>query len=219
MAADDELVDEQNELWISLQEASALLGVTPSTIRRWGDTGRVPVKRTLGGHRRFEREAIVKLAHGQKPTQLQSAPQTLLTRPQAAPWGIDPNEMARQQWHSNLVRHAGAAHLRGVGQRLLGLLMQYINRREQDQRFLDEARSLSMTYGREAQHAGVSLHDTVEAFLFFRRAFAQMSYPPPGIAQPYDLVETAALQQRIDQFMDAILLGTITGYEEYLQAE
>ncbi len=50
------------EDWFSLQEASALLGVATSTLRRWGDAGRVPMKRTLGGHRRFPRQAITRLA-------------------------------------------------------------------------------------------------------------------------------------------------------------
>jgi len=38
--------------------------------------------------------------------------------------------------------------------------------------------------------------------------------PVPGIAQPNDLDQAVALHARIDRFMDAVLLGAITGYEQ-----
>lgn len=192
--------------WLSIQEASALLGVTPSTLRRWGDSGRVRMKRTLGGHRRFAREDIVRLA-GQP---VGAAPPA----PSAPAWHVDGRELARQPWHDRLVSGPLAERMRGLGQRLLGLLIQYVNRRDEDGRFLHEARAVGASYGQQARAAGVSLHDMVEAYLFFRSAFSQLALPLPGIAQPADLVEAAALHRRLTRFMDAILLGAVAGYEE-----
>jgi excisionase family DNA binding protein len=194
--------------WLSLHEASALLGITSSTLRRWGDDGRVPMKRTLGGHRRFPREAIARLAAGSPA----SVALTRMPEPQR-PWSFDARELARQEWHTHFTAGPLTDRMRGLGQRLLGLLIQYINRREDDDRFLVEARAVGETYGRESHIADVSLHDTVEAFLFFRRAFSQLAMPLPGIAQPTDLAATAGLRARLDHFMDAILLGVITGFE------
>ncbi len=194
--------------WISLQEASALLGVAASTLRRWGDEGRVPMKRTLGGHRRFSRAAIDRLAAGQ--------PGEMAIAHAAAPqrgWNFDTRDLARQEWHNRFTAGPLTDRMRGLGQRLLGLLIQYINRREDDERFLVEARVVGETYGHESRAADVSLHDTVEAFLFFRSAFSQLAMPLPGIAQPTDLAEAAGLRARLDRFMDAILLGVIAGYE------
>ncbi len=54
--------DSSTDEWVTLQDASDLLGVATSTVRRWADAGRVPMKRTLGGHRRFSRAAILQLA-------------------------------------------------------------------------------------------------------------------------------------------------------------
>ena len=196
--------------WLSLHDASAILGVATSTLRRWGDAGRVPMKRTLGGHRRFARQAIEKLAREQTP----SSPILPAHAPvQARGWGVDSRELARQEWHARLAARPGADRMRGLGQRLLGLLIQYINRREDDRRFLAEARAVGVNYGREAREASVSMHDTVEAFLFFRGAFSELAMPLPGIAQPTDLAEAATLQTRLNRFMDAILLGVIVGYE------
>ena len=44
--------------WLSLGEASRLLGVTPATLRRWADHGDVAAFVTPGGHRRFPRTVI-----------------------------------------------------------------------------------------------------------------------------------------------------------------
>ena len=41
-----------------LAEAAALLAVSPSTLRRWGDAGKVACRRTPGGQRRFVRAEI-----------------------------------------------------------------------------------------------------------------------------------------------------------------
>ena len=197
--------------WLTLHDASEMLGVATSTLRRWGDAGRVPMKRTLGGHRRFARDQIARLAGGQA-----SHAELIPARPpHPAPhaWGIDSHEMARQEWHARLAARPGADRMRGLGQRLLGLLIQYINRREEDSRFLKEARAVGSSYGGEAYQAQASMHDTVEAFLFFRSSFSEMAMPLPGIAQPTDLAEAAALQARLNRFMDSILLGVIAGYE------
>src|SRR5215216_6152025 len=81
--------------WLTLQDASAMLGVAPSTLRRWGDTGRVPMRRTLGGHRRFPQQAITQL--------VKAAPDTVaLARPVAPQpeWSFDERELARQEWHT-----------------------------------------------------------------------------------------------------------------------
>jgi excisionase family DNA binding protein len=206
---------EASDDWLTLQDASEMLSITASTLRRWGDAGRVPMKRTLGGHRRFARAAIVRLAAGQpsRSDLIPSSPAHPAAQPAPHHWGIDSHEMERQEWHARLAARPGADRMRGLGQRLLGLLIQYINRREDDSRFLKEARAVGSSYGDEAHQAQASMHDTVEAFLFFRSSFSELAMPLPGIAQPTDLAEAVALQARINRMMDAILLGVIAGYE------
>lgn len=193
--------------WLSLQEASALLGITTSTLRRWGDSGRVPMKRTLGGHRRFPREGIQRLV-GSLPSETvqQESPPT---------WDIDIREMMHHDWHSRFSSEGPLTdRMRGLGQRLLGLLMQYINRREGDtHRFLLEARAVGARYGSEAREAKISLHDSVEAFLYFRGAFSHTGIPIRGMAQPTDVASAMKVHEHIDHFMDAILLGMVAGYE------
>jgi excisionase family DNA binding protein len=44
--------------WLRAAEAAALLHVSPKTISRWAKDGRLPHRRTLGGHRRYDPQQI-----------------------------------------------------------------------------------------------------------------------------------------------------------------
>ena len=53
--------------WLSIHEACRLLGVDQSTLRRWSDSGKVPVFRTPGGHRRYaESELLALVGNGSR---------------------------------------------------------------------------------------------------------------------------------------------------------
>jgi excisionase family DNA binding protein len=42
-------------------EVAAILQVSPKTVARWAQQGRLPYQRTLGGHRRYPEQAIREL--------------------------------------------------------------------------------------------------------------------------------------------------------------
>jgi excisionase family DNA binding protein len=43
-------------------QVAAVLQVSPKTVARWAQQGRLPCQRTLGGHRRYPEQAIRELA-------------------------------------------------------------------------------------------------------------------------------------------------------------
>lgn len=47
---------------LSTQEVAVLLNVTETTVKRWSDEGRIQCSKTLGGHRKFELNNIIKFA-------------------------------------------------------------------------------------------------------------------------------------------------------------
>jgi excisionase family DNA binding protein len=47
-----------NRLYLTSGEAARILGVSPRTVNRWADHGRIPCSHTLGGQRRFRPDVI-----------------------------------------------------------------------------------------------------------------------------------------------------------------
>ena len=46
-------------------EVASLFRVTPKTVTRWAEAGKLPFVRTLGGHRRFPARAVLALLETQ----------------------------------------------------------------------------------------------------------------------------------------------------------
>ena len=68
---------------LSVSAAARMLGVSPSSLRAWAAAGRVPHVRTPGGHRRFQREELIRwLADhgGEPPAQPSRAPEPVPSR-------------------------------------------------------------------------------------------------------------------------------------------
>jgi excisionase family DNA binding protein len=49
----------ETSTWVRMGDATALLGVSPATVRRWADEGHLVSWTTPGGHRRFERSSLL----------------------------------------------------------------------------------------------------------------------------------------------------------------
>jgi hypothetical protein len=128
-------------------------------------------------------------------------------------WSDASTHVGEQPWYPHFAQARTAKEMRGTGQRLLGLLIQYVTRRNDDSRFLQEAREVGDRYGLLAARAGASVKESVEAFLFFRRSFSQTALQLPRIAHASDADEIIRFTQRIDRFMDEVLAGMIAGYE------
>lgn len=48
-----EMSDSSEREWLTMAQAADRLGISPPTLRRWTDQGRINARRTLGGHRRI----------------------------------------------------------------------------------------------------------------------------------------------------------------------
>lgn len=65
-------------VYLSRGDVAEIFNVSPNTITRWADAGKLHFVRTLGGHRRYEKETIIDLANSQinehQPIQKEEAP-------------------------------------------------------------------------------------------------------------------------------------------------
>jgi excisionase family DNA binding protein len=199
--------------WLSLGEASRLLGITPGTLRRWADHGDVAAFVTPGGHRRFPRSAIESLV-----------PQTRTRRPLLTGLTASASRVTRAYLRTRQAGRASVdlgigaftdaerADLRDRGRSLLLLLLDHLN--EEPRRSsvkLAEAEEQAAQYGRRAAALGASLAATLEAFVRFRGAFiAELA----AIARRrrLDTREATALLVEGEGAVDRLLVALTNGY-------
>jgi excisionase family DNA binding protein len=200
--------------WLSLGEASRILGITPGTLRRWADHGDVPAFVTPGGHRRFPRSTIESLL-----------PPTRSRRPRLAGIGATAERVARvyrgakpagrpapPPWLAALSEEE-RSEFRQRGHRLLALLLEQLNQEGTNPSGpeLAEATASAAEYGRRAAAHGASLSETVEAFVRFRSAFtgelARMAR-----RRGLDTREATALLVEAERAVDRLLVALMSGH-------
>ncbi len=199
--------------WMGLSEASRVLGVSPATLRRWSDAGRLRVFTTPGGHRRFSRSALERLL-----------PADRSRRPSIGGEGLSPSRIARTYRRA---RREAAPELPWVltltdeqrllfrerGHILAASLLQYLDATRPDAaaHHLQEASRSASEYGTVAATLGLSLSQTVEGFLRFRAPF----HHELAVAvrrRGFDTAETTDLLETAEQAMDRLLVATMTGH-------
>ena len=199
--------------WLGLSEASHLLGVSPATLRRWSDAGRVRVFTTPGGHRRFSRAALERLL-----------PADRSRRPSLAGAGFTPSRIARTYRRASrdaapelpwvlALSDQQRVLFRERGHVLAASLLQYLDatRAESAAQHLDEASVTAAEYGRAAATLGLSLSQTVEGFLRFRTPFHH-ELAVAARRRGFDTPETTDLLETAERAMDRLLVATMTGH-------
>ncbi|HEY8757319.1 MAG TPA: helix-turn-helix domain-containing protein [Candidatus Limnocylindria bacterium] len=196
-------------LWLTLGEASRMLGVDPDTLRRWADTGKVEVLKTPGGHRRFLRESI----EGMLPR-----PRRSLSAIGEAPDRIAAefrkrvrSDLATQDW----TRHFDETSLRWFrerGMRMSDLLIGHLTAgRPGHHARLEQAAALGREYGVEAKRQGLSLGEATQAFLFFRARFLA-EIANVARRRSLDPQPAAVLFAEADRALDVVILALIDGH-------
>jgi excisionase family DNA binding protein len=203
-------------LWLSLGEASRLLGITPATLRRWADDGQVATFVTPGGHRRFPRSVIEGLV-----------PHVRARRPALAGLGVDPERMARAYRRArpaqrpapapwlNALSEADRESFRRHGRQLLATVLGHLD--AEDKRIaaskLEDAVNEAREYGAQARLRGASQAETIDIFLRFRSSFAGEL---AGIARRrrLDTREATALLMEAERVMDRLLVALIDGHTD-----
>jgi excisionase family DNA binding protein len=200
--------------WVTLTAACRLLGVSPSTVRRWADTGLVRTFVTPGGHRRFSRAGLESLL-----------PARPATRPALGDLGETPGRMARGYrraatddparipWVAELgevQRERFRAYGRGIVVALVAALDTGDAARREDR--LREAADACAEYGRIAGREGLGAPMTADLFLRFRRPFlAELA--ALARRREFDAAATSTLMGDANAALDGLLLATLRGWE------
>jgi Helix-turn-helix domain len=169
--AADRSGDGPDDPWLPLGAASRLVGVGPDTLRRWADTGKVQSYLTPGGHRRFLRSSLESMINAPRRARygVERLPDSTRAMAGELHRRVARTGYAGQPWQARLSAEQ-RDDFRRWGQRTFSLVVDYVAASKKTERrlLLEEAEKMGALYGAEASRAGLSLAETVEAFLFFR---------------------------------------------------
>ena len=197
---------------LSLTDAATLLGVHPTTLRRWADQGDILVMVTPGGHRRFPRTEIDRLrgasAHAENEDQFA---QHLVDRALA-----HTREQLTQQRDATWVTGFNASERdakRESGRRLMQLLGQLLAASDSKlEPLLDEVRTIGGTYAEDALRIDMGITDVLRAITFFRDQILESTLAGPD-AVPMDQKAGRRAIQRINTFFSAMLLAVAAAFD------
>ncbi len=194
------MADQPGE-WIGLSEAAGLLGVHPSTVRSWADSGKLPVHRTAGGHRRFLRSEIEILRREPEASGAQFVIENVIGRTRLE---VAEGRLEDQAWYRRLTEPQRKAY-RDESHRLLQQVGELIEAESSK-----ESRQIGREYARISLDAGMTLVEAVEAFLFFRGFLMESinslhgAQSGPAWTQFY---------RQASLFTDALLVSIVESYQ------
>lgn len=159
--------------WLTIQEASDLIGVSPATLRRWTEAGDLEAFVTPGGHRRFDRRSILGLL-----------PSGAKRRRRLHELGETPDRVVRQ-YRRELASHtspgdwvqelgdADRESFREPGRQILAGVLGFLDAGSPDdsEASLVGALDASARYGALAREHNIELDVLTDTFLRFRLPF------------------------------------------------
>jgi excisionase family DNA binding protein len=200
--------------WLTIHEASTLIGVSSATLRRWSDAGDIRAFTTPGGHRRFSRAAVMSLV-----------PSNRRERPNLERLGETTEHLARvyrrhlreaildASWIGELAavdRQPFRDQGRVIAESLLGFFDAPTS--DEAEAAIGVAEAAADAYGRMAGARGASMSDTVAIFLRFRLPFI---HELAGMARrrALDTAQATDLLERATEVIDRLIGALLRGHE------
>jgi excisionase family DNA binding protein len=204
----------QGNAWVTLTEACRMLGVSPSTVRRWADGGVIRTFVTPGGHRRFSRagvESLLPVRQAGHPTPADVGETSDRMTRRYRRWGDE--DPGRIPWVAELEADR-RERFRAYGRRIVSALMDALDAADPGMRTerLRDAEDTCAEYGRVAGREGLGAPMAADLFLRFRRPFiAELA--AAATRSELDAAAACSLTADATQALDGLLLATLRGWE------
>lgn len=207
------------EVWLGVHDASAMLGVSPATLRRWSAAGQIEAFTTPGGHRRYARSMLERLLHRGETAQPSAA-----ALGESAPRMV---QVVRRHLHAAC---EGLSWVEGVddetrcvlglaGRAMVDGLLGYIDAPSQRERLraIEPAMEAAALHGRVAARCQGDLGETVAAFHRFRGLFVD---DLADLACQHDLgtQETTRLLGRANDGVDRLIVALVDAQADTSEA-
>lgn len=198
--------------WLTIREASALVGVSVATLRRWCDAGLVSVFTTPGGHRRFARAAVLDLVPASVPTAALAGGGTTAARMINAYRRANRDSPELPAAFARMAER-NLSELREHGRHIVEALIDALDERgSQEATHHARARAAASACGSLAGAAGVPLQDALTVFVRFRGPFL---HELAGLCRRrgLDASSTAQMLERASDALDSLLPEVIGGFQ------
>lgn len=196
--------------WLTIDAACQLLGVDQSTLRRWSDSGKVPVFRTPGGHRRYNEDDLKALLQGEARPRRRMSRQVLTDLSYSAYESDFLRQVRSRRWY-RAYNTRQLEELRALGRKLVDLAIRTISDRVDHEQIVEEGQAIGRRYGTMSAEAGLSADDAVEAFLFFRYPVIQAMTRFIEEEQ-IPVKRSGRIHMEISQFLDQVLVATVSAH-------
>jgi len=202
--------------WVSVNEAAAVLGVHPGTVRVWSDKGMLPVYRTQGGHRRYKRSEVQLWANTARGHEDVDAASVVQAATRNIRMQITDGRLEVEPWYEKLDDEARGQY-RESARTLFSGLSAYLT--SGGEAGASEAHAIGYEYASRGRRSGLSQVDATRAFLFFRGVLMQ------SVIQVYQEANVPSgrawgeILQGVNAFTDLILLNLLETYAAMEQAE
>ncbi len=198
-----------NPEWLSLKDAAALLGVHPSTVRKWSNDGKLPVHLTDGGHRRYRTSEVELWRKAQDAPDEVDTGQLLQHVILSVRLLMREQSMENEGWYAHLDNNA-RDYFRQSGRTLAQAMIGYLTV-DGDEATV-QAEGLGFDYALRCQKQGLRLVEAAQAFLFFRRLVLEAvgdAYKSARITSPE---AWGLLLRKYSHFADQVLVAILENY-------
>jgi excisionase family DNA binding protein len=202
--------------WLTLSQASKILGIHPSTLRDWVDEGVISSFHTPGGHRRFAEsdiQAFIATSKIGKPhCSIPVATKHTLAQMQAKLKTIDAKPLLATFNTEERIRH------RELGRQLTALLVQHLTPNTHNDADSQRIREIGVQYSRECRAEQLPLAEAMRLFLFFSRAVTEAAVESPKLTG-LPRHEILRVLKQFHEVLDAIHIAIIESYTEQKKSE
>ncbi len=196
--------------WLTLTEAADALRVHPTTLRRWADSGQVPVFLTPGGHRRFAASDVRDIATRRHAVRRVGPVERIWADHALKQARVKIAEQEQTRW-MKIQDDRGRDRHRQMGQQLMGLILEFLTAEEEDEALVRRAREIGRQYGRASRELRLPLTEALHAAMFFRDTLTETAVQlPDNIRIPTG--SQVRLVNRIGRIINEVELGVADAY-------
>jgi excisionase family DNA binding protein len=155
------------EILVGISEACQILKVSETALRQWTDEGKIKAFVTPGGHRRY---LVADLQKFMSPHQKTFGIRDLVAELEGAEHPL--REIARislpaKTWYYKLGKDSQQS-LSRLGRSMLQVIIKFIGEPSRREETMMTAREIGRNFGETLAESGLSLTDSVEAFILHR---------------------------------------------------